>query len=739
MKHLYLLASPLLLSILHTVDAKAQNGVYVYSEQLDTLCFDSHNLISISHAGENMEDLVISSTDTTVIRSASIVDSICFESLPDFALLKEGIGEWTEMLIRRDGAVLLSKLGAGGAPSEVSMMLPHESAGAMFTDILFDDNANPVKIMVNGYRFDLEWTGSDMFNLIVCSATDSIAYRYDSLSVSNAMARQQMRMPDVCTSWQTKVGATLQLIGDTVATVAGAVMIAGSRIGEIFTVGAMAPESVLGIAGGGLDIAGGISSVQSGWENMWGTSENYNAGASIGRTIYFQAADKTLGKAARYLPDTYFAYLMDTKYHNLTNPVGWTSFFLTAYGDVIAGYGKSFSWFDLYNLLQDNKVVTPLAKDINTSSATLRGYVAPDILRSKSGKLDTEYGIVVCSVTDRDDYQTYKVVNGEGGMFETTFNDLTPGREYSYVVYYVDKTNMVSCLGGYKQFATVPMPVELVDLTVNNATYYPDHYTYNGEKYSFRYNCTTRIRLRDEIEGVEDWGYIYVDPDGRESAPISLKDYTGIIDDPRYAYCRNESSGVVTLKPFVRFADDENTYYGEKRDFPIAYPETTSMEMTHCTFQGTEYNVSYQGAQYKYKSTFRFVYIVAGAYWLKVLAHHSGAGWSNWGNDLPETPRACVDGVANAMNVNYYYNDKTFTSGYNVYMKATDATHGASLTSTAYATYEHNGTTFSGCTFHQTERARNDKPNYVEDTLEQEIDIISLNPAFNHANMVKLS
>ncbi len=202
---------------------------------------------------------------------------------------------------------------------------------------------------------------------------------------------------------------------------------------------------------------------------------------------------------------------------------------------------------------------------------------------------------------------------------------------------------------------------------------------------------------------IQEWGYVYVDPSG-STAKIPLTEFGTSYADSRYSYCLNTSSGTLTFYGYVKYADDPNYYYEEPQQFAIAYPEGSTLNMSECTFKGTETNVSYQGKNYKYKTAYRYVFKPTGAYWLKVGTYEYGSGWNNWTN-LPNYTVSPVDGN-NALTVNYYYDDKTFTGDYNVKLKGDDETHGLNYATPQYVNYTYSGSQFTGCNFHNTSNAQ---------------------------------
>lgn len=247
----------------------------------------------------------------------------------------------------------------------------------------------------------------------------------------------------------------------------------------------------------------------------------------------------------------------------------------------------------------------------------------------------------------------------------------------------------------------VNSPVKIEKVEVTKASYYPNHYTYNGKKYSFQYKCSITATV-EEDENIEEWGYMYEDPDGNK-VRIPLTEFGSSYTDARYAYCRNESKSTIKLYGYVKYKDDEQIYYSEPQEFDIEYPEDASVTLTSCNFLGTDNNVTFEGKTYKYKSSYKYYFKASGAYWLKVGTEESGTGWNLW--ELPNYTTLPVDG-SNALTVNYYYDDKEFAGDYNVYLEGVDATHSKSYKTTNYVTYTYSDNQFTGCTFNSSSATR---------------------------------
>ena len=136
---------------------------------------------------------------------------------------------------------------------------------------------------------------------------------------------------------------------------------------------------------------------------------------------------------------------------------------------------------------------------------------------------------------------------------------------------------------------TFKTPYELspmiMDFKQTGSEYKKDAFTNNNKKYSYKFNCATTVDI-EMLFDVEDWGYIYLDPDGGKKK-ISLMEFGTNYTDTRYAYYRNEPKSTVTFQPYVKYKvdtekvaltravnDDEDGYwYGEPVTFDLIYKE----------------------------------------------------------------------------------------------------------------------------------------------------------------------
>ena len=565
-----------LLCTLTTSHIQAQNGVIVYSK--DTLCFSTKNLISISHDNPTVQEISLACVDTLITRKTSLIDSIGFMRIPDCLIIKEELGEWSEMRICKDGTLAISKTDDKGNPLEIGMFCPDDSLGVIAADIKFDVNSYPIEMTTDVAQYQFEWLNEQMINITIIAA-DSILLQYDSIQIGNkevATARI-MRVPNVDEKpGLVRLGGVIEAIGGVVGLGVGTAMVLGSGLAEIGSVGSSTPISLPGLALGTVAINGGLESIGNGLVNAFSNNLYVTGWNPIRGTLGKQAISSTLEKGViPRIPDQYFSFLVDPKYN--TRNYGWWSLGLSLAGQIISNLGKPYTWADLVRDIHNN-VLTGIVMNCTATSATIRGYIGPYILESPNGRFETEYGIGVYSSVDAKERLRQSETNGNGGMIEYTFGNLKPGTKYYYYTYYIDKTNERSAVGEIKSFTTKSVPV-ITEFKVTNSTYEAGAFTNDGQSYDYKFDVSVTVSI-DATEAIDDWGYVYRAPDGR-TKEISLKGFGSTYTDTRYAYFRNENPSTCTLYGYVKYAGDGQKYYGETIDFPLEHAFLTCPDENH--------------------------------------------------------------------------------------------------------------------------------------------------------------
>ena len=112
------------------------------------------------------------------------------------------------------------------------------------------------------------------------------------------------------------------------------------------------------------------------------------------------------------------------------------------------------------------------------------------------------------------------------------------------------------------------------DFTVTASAYAADGFTYEGQTYDYKFDVSVSAEI-DNLEGVEDWGYVYQAPDGNITR-VSLMEYGQSYTDTRYAYYRNEAHSTVSLYAYVKYVGDSQYHDGELQEYSLDYTAPTS-------------------------------------------------------------------------------------------------------------------------------------------------------------------
>ena len=335
------------------------------------------------------------------------------------------------------------------------------------------------------------------------------------------------------------------------------------------------------------------------------------------------------------------------------------------------------------------KPVTEDIENLTSKSVTLAGHIEGDLddlndsckygfIYGETDKLSSQNGTMLYASIDKE------------GRIRAAAHNLTGGRHYYYRAFLSDGDDYI--YGEINDFTT-PIPVEIVGLTLDNASFRPSYYEFNNKTYDFKYDCTTHIKLTN-ANGLDDWGYIYEAPDG-SLAKVSCMGQDTDFADARYAYCRNELNAVIVLYPYVKYTNEEEISIGEseRKEFNVGYSSDKSIKLTNCEIdEQTAHNSEYQGQIYTNCTTLRFFYMASGAYYQSVKVQQSGSGWKNWNTHLkPDVPAQAADGT-NVLTVNYYYNDKELSGEF--FLQLTGGEHGSV---SGLVKLMHNGKVFTGC------------------------------------------
>lgn len=173
--------------------------------------------------------------------------------------------------------------------------------------------------------------------------------------------------------------------------------------------------------------------------------------------------------------------------------------------------------------------------------------------------------------------QKYRLHKDYNFPFETTFGDLATDKKYK--VYPTLRLLGFNVLASPSAELDLKFPVTLSDFKVISKQHKEKGFTNDGLTYDYCFNVSVTATLDDDAKNIAEWGYVYLDPNGKEAfIPLSGHSYT----DTRYAYYRNGTPPFTcTLYGYVKYVGSDETVYGEPHDYTLEYDETTCPDHNH--------------------------------------------------------------------------------------------------------------------------------------------------------------
>lgn len=163
-------------------------------------------------------------------------------------------------------------------------------------------------------------------------------------------------------------------------------------------------------------------------------------------------------------------------------------------------------------------------------------------------------------------------VNGYFDTFATmlthTFNGLNGDELHKYKVYpqvkFLGHDILASPEAELKKIIPQIKEFIVIDSLYSKGAFYND-----GVAYDYKFDVATTVEI-ESLEGIEDWGYVYKDPN-ENVKHISLMQFGSSYTDTRYAYYRNESLSTVCLYSYVKYEGETEYYYGEPQEYELKY------------------------------------------------------------------------------------------------------------------------------------------------------------------------
>lgn len=620
MKKMFFCSLMLLFAV--TINSQTYNSIVLNQNDDTKRMILTNEIDSITYGDLNRQ--IVWTKDSLYKTDISVLNSTTFEKveLPDVLIKTEGFVEWSEIRIHKDGSLIaLKKQGNQDIPSEGCIIMPNENLGVLYSTFKIDKNGVPQYITINDCIITVDDYSNNYIDITV-AYNDTIAYSLDSIPYNRNITRAWSE-----NNWQRNLTGILELASGAGDIVGGALLITGSVISEAGSFGGSTPISIPGILAGSATIAGGVSSFSSGWEKL------FTSGASqsnIGETIYCQTAGELIanGPQNAYVPEQYFGYLKDPNYSSQLSKIGWINFFVGLTTGIFDNlYGRTVTWEDI-RLYYQGKVITGLSKDIATNSATIRGYIAPDITKSllSGSKIENEYGVVLYSTTDATERHIHKIDNGDGGMIEYCFKNLKPAATYNYRTYFIDKTNGINLLGEIKSFTTLPDDTCHIDFTIEypKRTDSRSDYVYCGvalhpiidnstaknefiESYAVLYKDGKEIAVGSPYEYHER--FLLYKKFNRDELTIDSQNYRACPKDGKWQVSMifkklDENGDTITIKDDI--IKDVNLEYNIKPVAQIHYCHISPCDENH---EGDDYSI--------HSCSVETYFYIRGTFWIK--------------------------------------------------------------------------------------------------------------------------
>ena len=237
------------------------------------------------------------------------------------------------------------------------------------------------------------------------------------------------------------------------------------------------------------------------------------------------------------------------------------------------GIGKT---WELYKTSEKRNVVpvfanTKLTYVSSNSAIALTEMAGKCILPITVGyKLYDEKNNEVADYTDKMDYTS------SIRTLSHTFTDLNQYTKYTVF----PKVRIWKCdIIANPKANIIGTIAEITEFKVINSEYSESSFYNEGKAYNYKFNVAVTAKIED-LAGVEDWGYIYKDPNGNIKS-ISLMKFGKSYTDTRYSYYRNEANSIVSLYCYVKYNGYSDYLYTNVQKYNLTYSTLKCPDSNH--------------------------------------------------------------------------------------------------------------------------------------------------------------
>lgn len=158
-----------------------------------------------------------------------------------------------------------------------------------------------------------------------------------------------------------------------------------------------------------------------------------------------------------------------------------------------------------------------------------------------------------------------KFKNGEC-VLKHIFSNLEIDKRYT--VFPKVKFLGTDVLSSPKVDASFELPT-IKEFSLADSVFLKDGFSYEGYTYDYKFDVTFVAEI-NSLKGVEDWGYVYRDSNGK-AIVVSLMQFGQSYADVQFSYYQNQAKTAINICCYVKYSGDSEYYYTKSTNYPVIY------------------------------------------------------------------------------------------------------------------------------------------------------------------------
>lgn len=158
-----------------------------------------------------------------------------------------------------------------------------------------------------------------------------------------------------------------------------------------------------------------------------------------------------------------------------------------------------------------------------------------------------------------------KFKNGEC-VLKHIFSNLDIDKRYT--VFPKVKFLGIDVLSSPKVDASFELPT-IKEFSLADSVFLKDGFSYEGYTYDYKFDVTFVAEI-NSLKGIEDWGYVYRDSNGKAKV-VSLMQFGQSYADVQFSYYQNQAKTAINICCYVKYSGDSEYYYTKSTNYPVIY------------------------------------------------------------------------------------------------------------------------------------------------------------------------